>query len=254
MKFEISIKPIAWYFEPFTEEVAHSRFILKMGLETDLGYRIMENNAKIILKRKGSEDRQSFKCNPIKRYINSNDKFIEFYFNMTLENYCKIENLRMGTYLEAYLDIEEMLLMSFQLPERPAKGVNPSAMSYYPNQFSNSLQYSIIKYDIAKLADSTILVLPDEWAEKVIKPFGMGERIILELPCEYPELDGLVYDNGELEELKNNLKRAIDKIKIINDDYRANRNHNSCIKDLRVLLNYFIFYLTTRKSQNNIHM
>jgi hypothetical protein len=61
----------------------------------------------------------------------------------------------------------------------------------------------------------------------------MGERIIIELPCALPELSGIVYDDGELEKLRKNFGRTIEKLRLANDEYLTKRDHDACIRDLR---------------------
>ncbi len=233
MNFDISNKPIEWRIEPSDEEKEPFRFILKMGLETDTGYYIISNKSKIIFNRKGSDENGSFDCTPMKRYIENSDKYLEFYLPITLDVYREIEDLRIGNHLEVYLHIEEMLLISYIMPQRPTFKTGQSATKAYFDQYSNQRVNLLVKFDITKIPESKLLILQNDWAEKVIKPMGMGERIIIEIPCNLPELSNIAYDDGELEKLKNNLSRTIEKLKFTNDEYLAKRDHDACIQNLR---------------------
>jgi hypothetical protein len=219
MVFDISNKPIEWRIEQAEEEGKPFRFILKMGLETDTGFYIINNKSKIIFNRKNSDEYQGFDCAPTKKYIENSDRSIEFYLPITLDVYREIEDLRMGNHLEVHLHIEEMFLISYFMTQRPNMKTGQSATKPYSNQYGNQQQLLTVKYDTTKIPESTLLILQNEWAEKVIKPMGMGERIIVEIPCKLPELSDIAYDDGELEKLKNNLKRTIAKLKLINDEY-----------------------------------
>lgn len=233
MIFDISNKPIEWLIEQAEEEGKPFRFILKMGLETDTGFYIINYKSEIIFNRKGSDESLGFDCIPMERYTDNSKKSIEFYLPITLEVYREIEDLRMGSHLEVRLHIEEMFLISYFMPQRAATKTGKSATKTYPDQYGNQQQILIVKYDTIKIPESTLLILQNDWAEKVIKPMGMGERIIVEIPCKLPELSDIAYDDGELEKLKNNLKRTIAKLKLINDEYLTERDHDACIRDLR---------------------
>lgn len=230
MNFDISTKPIDWRIEPSTGESELFNFILKMGLENDTGLYIINNKSKIVFNRRDSEEMLELYCFPKKIYIENSDKNIEFYLPITLEIYQEIEDLRLGNHLEVRLFIEEMFLVSYLLPQRPIKG--QSATKAYFDQ-TTQRHNLLVRYDSTEIPESTMLILQNDWAEKVIKPIGMGDRIIIELPCRFPELKDIAYDDGELEKLRNNLNRAIEKLKLTKDEYLTKKDHDACVKNLR---------------------
>ncbi len=232
MNFNIS-KPLDWRVEQLEEADKRFGFILKMELETDTSYYIINNESKIIFNRKSTEDWKGFDCSPLERYIKNSDRQIEFYLPLTTEKYREIEDLRMGNHLEAHLHIEEMFLISYFMSERPGPKANASPTKAYLDQYNNQQKNLLVKYDTLKNPESKLLILQDEWTEKVIKPLGMGERFIIELPIVLPELSDIAYDDGELKKLRKNFGRTIELLRLANDEYLTKRDHNACIRDLR---------------------
>ena len=231
MIFDIS-KPLEWRIEQ-QEADERFRFILKMSLENDFEYYILNSKSKIIFDRKNSEDYTEFDCIPMKRYVPVSDKYIEFYLSITYEKYREIEDLRMGGHLEVYLSIDEMFLISYSMPERPSLKTNTSPTKNYFDKYNNQQKTLVVKYDASKIPESRLLILQNEWNEKVTKPMGMGERFIIELPTALPDLKDIAYDDGELKKLRKNFGRTIEKLKLANDEYLTKRDHNACIRDLR---------------------
>lgn len=90
----------------------------------------------------------------------------------------------------------------------------------------------MIKYDTSKFIDAELLILQDDWVEKVIKPLGMGERFIVEIPCKLPTIpEGTL--SPDLNDLKEKLEKGILKLKDAIDEYNKGRDAEKCIAKVR---------------------
>ena len=205
-----------------------------MELQTDQGYRILDHSGKIIFKKRGGEDVLGLHCSPLKKYIGRMDKNIEFFIELSPENYIEIESLRMGGHLEVKLSINEMFLAPFQMSERGHKEHPESAIEIFGNQYIHNYFDSImIKYDTAKHIDAELLILQDDWVAKVIKPLGMGERFIVEIPLELPNIPDGVYSEPYIKDLKEKLEKGVKQLKDAVDEYNKSKDTEKCITNVR---------------------
>jgi hypothetical protein len=235
--FDIKNKPKMWYIEMPKDNEKYQKFVLRLDLETDSGYRILDHNAKFIFRKRGGNDNLELPCMTLKKYISQQDENIDFYIKLDLNNYNDLESLRMGGHLEVKLLIEEMFLIPFERLQRAERKTSQSATEVYRDfwlsQYTTSKPQIIIKYDATKLSDCELLILQDEWVEKLIKPLGMGDRFVVEIPCQLPDIAAGTPRDRDLKMLKERLERGMDLLKKAISEYNAGKDHKKCITNIR---------------------
>lgn len=234
--FEIGRTPKEWRIEEPKEGMIYKNFVLKMELESQDSRRILYNKSIIFFRRRSFDDPIEISCAPCKNYIShSKDKCLEFYFPLTPKTYNRIESIRDGNDLEVYLCIEEMFLIPYLMPDRPRRHSAQSMTMYSEDGYgSPSIDRKpiTITYDGTKCEDCKLTIHRDEWAEKVIRPLGMGERFIIEIPYRFPDIIDGEYDE-KLEEMKSRLEDGIESLKMCSDEYNQNRDHLKCAMSIR---------------------
>jgi len=235
IKFDIINKPKDWYIEPPKNGEKYHKFVLKMELQTNRGWRVLDHSAKIIFKRRGGEDNIELTCLPLSKDIYRDDKDIDFFIELSPKNYNKLEYLRAGGHLEARLSIDEMFLISIFMTNGN-KATNQSATeTFIDYNFNNNIPSPsiIIKYDATKLKDCELLIMQDKWVERVIKPLGMGDRFIVEIPCKLPEIPALKPRNKDLKVLNKRIEKGTELLKSAIEEYNSKRDHEKCITKVR---------------------
>lgn len=230
--FDIKIKPADWRIDPPQDDGEYHRLVLIMDFQTDVDYRVLDHNAKLIFKKRGGEHTLELPCSPIKKYLGRSDKKIEFFSELSLENYIKLESLRMGSHLLAKLSIEELFLMPFTKPERGIRDNAQSAIEIF-NHYYREYGPILIRYNAEKFNDSELLILQDDWVEKVIKPLDMGDRFIVEIPCKLPNIPESIIIEPSLNDLKEKLEKGIKELKEAIDEYNKGRDAEKCIVKIR---------------------
>jgi hypothetical protein len=235
--FDIKNKPKNWYIELPKDDEKYHKLVLSMELETDDSYRIMDNSAKMIFKKRGGLENLELPCLPLNKYIGNQDGKIDFYIQLSLKNYTELESLRMDDHLEVKLAIAEMFLVPFFMSPRAERKSSQSAtevfFDYHLIHYTNSKPPIIIKYDTAKLNDCELLIMQDEWVERVIKPLGMGDRFIIEIPCKFPDIPEEVLGEPILEDLREKLELGITKLREAIDEYNRGKDREKCILKIR---------------------
>jgi hypothetical protein len=233
--FEIGNKPISYRIDESKDGSNYKNFVLTMGLEAQYSTRILYSKAKIIIKRRRSEEFVEINCKPYADYIDST-KNLEFYFPITPKTYIEIESIRKGGDLEVYLSIEEMFLHPFQMPPEVRRPPNQITKVYQDaNGPGRDERLLIINYDTSACEDCKLEIFRDDWAEEVIEPLGMGERFIIEIPCKFPGLSEGEHDE-KIIELKNNLEKGIELLQECIDEYNKTQEHKACIIKTRSIL------------------
>jgi hypothetical protein len=231
--FDITTKPEDWRLEQPQNDEKYYRFILIMGLKTDIDYRLLDQNSKLIFKKRGGERTLELPCSPLRKYFGRTDKNIGFFIELSLKNYLDLESLRMGGHLMVKLSVNEMFLVPFTKPEKGRRESPQSATEIFTNPYIHQYFDSImIKYDTTKFVDAELLILQDDWVEKVIKPLGLGERFIVEIPCKLPTIsEGTL--SPDLNDLKDKLEKGILKLKDAIEEYNKGRDAEKCIAKVR---------------------
>ncbi len=102
-----------------------------------------------------------------------------------------------------------------------------------------------------------------EWIEKVLKPAGYGERLILEIPFTFPEFPPSLSTQNIMSDFRNNLNRAIEELNRAYDNYLNYRNDDAVdrvresldafrgiLKDNKTLLQIELLEKTSTCSRN----
>lgn len=233
LMFDIKTKPADWHIEPPHDEEEYYKFVLTMDFQTDMDYRVLDCSAKLVFKRRGGEKTLDLPCSPLRKYIGPLDKNLEFFGELSLENYNDLESLRMGGHLLVKLSVDELFLIPFRKPGKGRRETSQSAVEIFQSNYREDYEPILIKYDTENLNDSELLIVQDDWVEKVIKPLGMGDRLVVEIPIKLPNiLEGSIIEPS-INDLKEKLEKGIRELKEAIDEYNRGRDAEKCIVKIR---------------------
>lgn len=231
--FEIEEIPDAIWAEPPKDGERYPKLILSLPINVKQDFLILGcEEARMILQRERSDEPFKIFVIPYKKWIRSTDRYIRFYTPLTDELYDQIESFRAGENLRVYLKINQGLYL---LPHDTSHGTfTPVKKSSSTSMLrGNLLQHiDIISYGVGGYTKDRLLVTRDQWNEKVLKQLGMGERFIVEIPCELPDMP-MDTDCKEINDLKDRLTRGANLLRKAVDEYNTAKDVDKCVDNVR---------------------
>jgi hypothetical protein len=236
--FNIGQKPNEnWHIESPIDDEKFPRFVVNMDIKSiEVDYFILDHDVKIVFERAidNTNGTLEFSCVPSKRYINQNDKEISFYTLLTSQKYYDIENFRSGDNLRVQLLINHLYLVSF--PSGKLQRVKADSGTSISRNAPNVRYCLTVKHDVTKFNDSDhrLLILREHWVEKVIKPYSMTDRFIVEIPYKLSDMaDTTPPDEDDLKILKSRLEKGIALLRSAISEYAGAKDHKKCITNVR---------------------
>ena len=210
----------------------YPRLVLEIGLTSPSKFIILESKAEIILeKEKGNGDLEIL-CKPYDMHLSSNSRSIRFYTFLTPRLYQSIETFRAGENIKVHLKIDKLYLLKYETTGTLTPVQEDSVTSVAKgNIISDNL--FIVSYYVGAYKRDRLLITRDEWAEKVLKPLGVNDRFIFEMPCKLPDITPINTKNAEVNELKNRIIQGITLIKKAKDEYNSTKDVEKTVDYVR---------------------
>ena len=184
--------------------------------------------AKIILQRERNGEIFEIYASPYeKRLYPGVRQHIHFYTFLTPELCKDIESFRAGGNLRVHLRIDELYLLFYE-PYDDFSQINSSTSILR----GKILGVIILSYDGSAYTRDHLLVTREQWNEKVIRPLGMGERFIIEIPCKFSEINKDI-KNDAVNDLKNRLIRGANLLRRAIDNYNTSADVEKCVNNVR---------------------
>ncbi len=196
----------------------YPKLVLEVELTTPLSFIILESKAKNMLEKEGGDGHLEILCKPYEMHRSSNSSYIRFYTFLTPELYQSIETFRAGENIKICLNISRLCILKYEDTSTTTPVQEESVTSVVVgNIISNNL--SIVSY-----YGDGLLITREQWSDKVLKPLGVSDRFIFEMPCKLPDIVLLNIEDAPLNELKDRIVRGIGLLRIATDEYNTTKD------------------------------
>jgi hypothetical protein len=78
-----------------------------------------------------------------------------------------------------------------------------------------------------------LVITREEWAEKVLKPVGVNDRFIFEIPCKLPDITSLNIEEAILNELKERIVHGINLLRNAINEYNTTKDMEKSVDYVR---------------------
>ena len=207
----------------------YPKLILELPISVKRNFLILGcEKAKIILQRERNDERFEIFATLYEKKIHPSYKYIRFYAELTPKLYDEIESFRAGGNLSVYLDVNRLYLLPYETYDIFRQVRENSPTSILQGKYLQDVV--IISYNA--YTRDRLLITREQWNEKVLKPLGMGERFIFEIPCKFDDIT-IDIEHSEINELKNRLTQGVNVLRKAIDEYSTGKDVDKCVDNVR---------------------
>ncbi len=227
---EIGNKPFDLKIESARPGVLFPKLILELEINSSEDFLILESNTNLLFKNVSSNESIEVYCEPYENYIGSSTRYFKFFTYLTPDLFQSIETIRSGENLKVNVNIGKLYLLNFK-----AGVFNPipdSITEIRKGEISTD-NFLIVQRPVHKESQEFLLITREQWSEKVLKPYNLISRFIIELPYQFPDISIQNVNKTELNDLKDRIIRGIKLLRNITEEYNMRKDSEKCVDRIR---------------------